>query len=93
MSPAIDLYSYHQHPAVSRGQLRLNFAVAEVDCPARRGIGSIFVRAIGIDEQHASAALLRLFRVFVLGGAVPFIGAVVLPADADAAEAICRPRR
>ena len=149
MSPAIDLYIYHQHPAVSRGQLRLNFAVAEVDCPARRGIGSIFVRAIGIDEQHTPAALLRLFRVFVLGGAVPFIGAVVapdgpehhigvecvhffgsavcpevaaqpdgegfaavgeflevralavvgirlsvvLPADADAAEAICRPRR
>lgn len=93
MSPAIDLYIYHQHPAVSRGHLRLNFAVAEVDCPARRGIGSIFVRAIGIDEQHAPAALLRLFRVFVLDGAVPFIGAVVLPADADAAEAICRPRR
>ena len=77
--PAIDLYIYHQHPAVSRGQLRLNFAVAEVDCPARRGIGSIFVRAVGIDEQHTPAALLRLFRVFVLDGAVPFIGAVVAP--------------
>ena len=73
------LYSYHQHPAVSRGQFRLNFAVAEVDCPARRGIGSIFVRAAGIDEQHALSALFRLFRVFMLDGAVPFIGAVVAP--------------
>lgn len=79
VSPASDLYVYHQHPAVSRGQLRLNFAVAEADCPARCGIGSIFVRAIGIDEQHASAALFRLFRVFVLDVAVPFIGAVVTP--------------
>ena len=79
MSPAIDLYIYHQPPAVSRGQFRLNFAVAEVDCPARRGVGSIFVRTVGIDEQHASAALLRLFRVFVLDGAVPFIDAVVAP--------------
>ena len=93
MSPAIDLYIYHQHPAVSRGQLRLNFAVAEVDCPARCGIGSIFVRTVGIDEQNALSAFFRLFRVFMLDGAVPFIGAVVLPADADAAEAICRPRR
>ena len=75
----IVLYVYHQHPAVSRGQFRLNFAVAEVNCPARCGIGSIFVRTAGIDEQHTPAALLRLFRVFMLDGAVPFIGAVVAP--------------
>ena len=73
------LYSYHQHPAIFCGQLRLNFAVAEVNCPACCGIGSIFVRTAGIDEQHAPAALLRLFRVFMLDGAVPFIGAVVAP--------------
>lgn len=77
------LYSYHQHPAVSRGHLRLNFAVAEVNCPACCGIGSIFVRTAGIDEQHASAALLRLFRVFVLDGVVPFIGAVVAPDEPE----------
>ena len=79
VSPAIDLYIYHQHPAVSRGQFRLNFAVAEVSCPARRSIIGIIIRTVGIDEQHTPAALLRLFRVFVLDGAVPFIGAVVAP--------------
>ena len=44
-------------PLFPAGSSALNFAVAEVDCPARRGIGSIFVRAAGIDEQHTPAAL------------------------------------
>ena len=65
MSPAIDLYIYHQHPAVSRGHLRLNFAVAEVDCPARRGIGTVPFIGAGVapdgPEHHIGVECVHFF--------------------------------